>query len=80
MDDPTTITKRLLADCNTPNTVEEIGFLASSAEDYEKALVGRICLQIRTHKYQLLRGSCLPAYLVAGAVVLCKHKKKKKTK
>ncbi|KAL5746497.1 hypothetical protein ACOSP7_027643 [Xanthoceras sorbifolium] len=38
MDDPTTITKSLLVECYIPSIIEEIGFLASSAEDYETAL------------------------------------------
>ncbi|KAL5746496.1 hypothetical protein ACOSP7_027642 [Xanthoceras sorbifolium] len=70
MDDPMTITKRLLADCNTPSTVEEIE-------------VRMICLQMRTHKYQLLLSSLPSGWcicLAAGAVVLFKHPKKREKK
>ncbi|KAL5744780.1 hypothetical protein ACOSP7_027652 [Xanthoceras sorbifolium] len=86
MDDATTITKRLLADSNTPNTIEEINFLASTLIIIIITLfiitycvnvnLCVLCLEMKTHKYQLLLGSV--ACMVAGAVVLCKHPKNKK--
>ncbi|KAL5746505.1 hypothetical protein ACOSP7_027651 [Xanthoceras sorbifolium] len=82
MDDPTTIMKRLLAECNTPSTVEEIGFLASSVEDYEKKLKGLcvLCLEMKTHKYQLLLDSGLPGGWCSGAVQTSIKQEKKLNK
>ncbi|KAL5744779.1 hypothetical protein ACOSQ2_027895 [Xanthoceras sorbifolium] len=105
MDDPTTIMKRLLAECNTPSTVEEIGFLASSVEDYEKCfvlicieIVGCnyfvyyffffeklkglcvLCLEMKTHKYQLLLDSGLPGGWCSGAVQTSIKQEKKLNK